>query len=104
MGSAEHFFGILQNAGGGEDVVIGRGDADFIVTEFEGKFTGPEKLLVLPADGIVVGGEAGKPLGNAVDPIAVFGEEFGTGATAEKLRRIDVVLPVDAELDASAGG
>src|SRR5450830_859556 len=71
LGGRQHAVGVLQFAGGGDDVVGGDGQLDVVVAEFEGEFARAQELLVLPAVDVVVGRHAGEPLGDFVDIVFV---------------------------------
>ena len=99
----EHFVGILQQAGRGDDVVVRHGEGDLVVPELEGEFAGAEELLVDPAGVVGVGRHAGKPLGDGVDMVAVGLEELVAGAGHDALRVIDRIGPGDPEDEVFAG-
>ena len=100
----EDLLGVLQDAGGGDDVVARDGEADEVIAELEGEFAAAEVLFVLPAHGVVVGGHAGEPLGDFVEVVFVFLEIFVAAAQGEELGVVDEVGPGDLEGGLGAGG
>ena len=99
----EYFLGILEQACGGDDVVIGHGEGDLVVAELEGELAGAEELLVDPTGVVGVSRHAGEPLGDGVDMVPVFLEELEARAGHDALRVIDRIGPGDLEHEVVAG-
>jgi len=93
----EYFVGILQDAGGGHDVVGGHGDFQAVIAQLQGELAAAQELLVLPALVVGIAGHARVPLGNFVDVVLVLGKVLVAAARANGDAVEDVVLPVDAE-------
>ena len=79
-------------------MVIGSRDADGVVTQFQCEFSRPQELLVLPTSGIGVSTKTREPLGDFVDVVSVFFEQFTSRTTADEFAFIDLVVPVNLKL------
>ena len=82
LGGGENLVGILQHAGGRNDVIVGHREAHGEAAEIEREFAGAEELLVLPARVIGVGRHAWIPLRDGVVAVAILLEELVAGALA----------------------
>ena len=93
----QHFFGVLQQARRGDDMVVRYGEGYLVIAELEGELTRAEELLVDPSCVVGVSGHAGEPLGDGVDAVTVLLEEFVASAGHDALRVVDRVGPGDLE-------
>ena len=85
MQVTEDFVRVVQFAGGRDNRICRRCDANKIISELERKLTLPQVLFVLPTGHIGKGSQARKPLGDFIDRVAVFFEGLITGSPADEL-------------------
>ncbi len=93
----QDFVRIQQYARRSHNVVGRDGDADQVIAHLQCEFTAAKKLFVLPAVGVGVGAESRKPLGDFVQPVAVFFKIFTAAASADQFAVVDFVVPIDLE-------
>ena len=70
-----------------------------VVAKIEGELSIAQELLVLPAFVVAVNDHAGIELGNGVDVVVLFFEVLKPTASSVLHAVVDVVPPIDAELE-----
>ena len=83
-------------------MIAGHGDSNEIVTELQREFASPQKLFVLPAGRVRVGTETRKPLSNFINSVAGVRERFKPRTTTNVFLVVDLVIPIDCELECLA--
>ena len=80
-------------------MISGNRNRNIIITKIEGKLARANELFVLPAGVIRIGHHPRKKLRDFVEIILIFFEIFITGASPNFLRVVDLIIPLDFELN-----
>ena len=89
--------GIQQLTGRGDDMIVRDRDPDHIVSDLQGEFTSPKKLLVLPTLVVGVGNHSWEPVGHLIDVVPISLKELKSRSCADNARVIDVEFPTDLQ-------
>ena len=76
---------------------------DFVITKFECEFAAAQKLFVLPARIIRIGGQTREPLRHTKDVIVFFGEIFIAPAASNRDFVQNIMFPIDLDCNRFAG-
>ena len=99
LGGSEHRFGVAEGTCGRHNVVFRHGQFHVVVPEVQGELTAAKELLVLPSFVVAVHHHAWVELRNGVDVVVLVLEVLVSTAAAVFHAVVDVVPPIDAELE-----